>query len=203
MKREHWIYSGIGATVVLVAAIFFLLAPEDAGRSRRAGTSVFDSEFWKGPSGSTALTEGDRFLLLRERQNPSTGQNFTEEEIRRVKYLATKFPDNRLIPKAETAEEEKLRVAHEREIEQLSVSMTAGTASEDDVVRYYGDRRKLMLDRLQLIRFVLEEEPGLWKPKVRKEYSGMLKHGQEVLNQLQERQQRSLEAMQARRSAKK
>ena len=203
MKREHWIYASIGAAVLLVAAIFFLLAPEDASRSTRAGQSVFDSEFWRGPSGSTALTEGDRFLALRERTNPSSGQNYTDEEIRRIKYLATKFPNNRLIPRAETVAEQAERATHEREIEQLSLSMTAGTATEEDAVRYYEDRRKLMLDRLQLIRFVLEEEPGLWKPKVRKEYAAMLKHGQDVLNQLQDRQQRSLEALKARRSAQK
>ncbi len=201
--KERWIYAGVLGVVLLLAAIFFVLAPEDAGRSQRAGRSVFDSEFWRGPSGSTTLTESDPYLALQEKLNPSTGSNYTIEEIKRIKYLSTKFPDNRLIPRVESAEEEQKRLALEKELEDISLSMTAGTAAEEDIHRYYEDRKRLMLDRLQLVRFVLEEESGRWGPDVRKQYSAMIDHGQKVLDELEDRRKRSIEALRVRRSAQR
>lgn len=202
MSRERWIYAGIAATAVLVLAVFFLLAPEDASMSGRSGNSVFDSEFWRGPSGSVELSAGDPYMQLQQRVNPATGKTYSEEEIRRIKYLAGRFPDNRLVPRIESAEEERLRLEQEKRLEQISLSMSAGTAAEKDINDFYEHRRKLLLDRLQLVRFVLEEESTRWGPEVRKQYTRMLKHGQKVLGELDDRRARSLEVRRVRASNK-
>ncbi len=202
MLNKKLIYALSFISFLVIVAIFMALTPEDARKySGKEQPGIFDSRFWtKGFSGGGSdrqIAQG--YAVMKDAVNPQTGKKYTEAEIQRISDLHARFPENDLIPRPYSPEEQKRKKQKKAALEALSVNITAGKASEGDIEAYYAAKKKEILDRLQLVRYLLEEERDQWPEKTIKEYTLVLKHNQKVLKEIDERKKRSLAVLEVRR----
>lgn len=190
------LYSLLGAAVLLVVLIFFFLTPSSVEEGYAPGLGSFDPSLLEGETGDAEIT--DDFLPLLGKVNPLTRQPYTEGQVKRIVYLAKKFPHNDLVPRPLSQAEAEARAEKRAAMQDLAVMITGGEANDSQIRDYYAFKEKVVRDRLELIEFVLEERQ--WPEDVRARYTAMRDNSQKVLQSLNERRETSL-AILAQREA--
>ena len=131
--------------------------------------------------------------------NPKTGKTYLPDEIERISYLRDRFPDNQLVP-ALTPQEKQARFEARRNQEALSLKLTAGKAAAPEIRAYYRSKKRMIRDRIELVSYVVREEEEQWDKKIIQDYRAMLNNSRKILKQLDQRENRSLQAMKIRQS---
>ena len=191
---NRYLYGLAGAAVALVVLIFFFLSPSSVDQRHAPGLGNFDPALLEGETGDAEIT--DEFLPLLGSINPLTGEQYTEDQVKRIVYLARRFPENQLVPRPLSEEEAEARAERKAAIKDLSTLITAGQATESQIGDYYDYREKVIRDRLELIEFVLSERE--WPADVRQRYTAMLENNRVWIDRLNERRQTSLSILEQR-----
>jgi hypothetical protein len=170
----------------------------DPSAVREGGSvSLFDSDFWlSGNAKSEELELGPDFALLLDEINPRTGRNFTEEEARKAQYLASRFPENELLPRPDIPGYNEILAERARAQEERGFAVAGGEGTRADIESYYGRIQKIYGDQVELLEYALEFEeiPEEYEVRMRK----MLVHSREVLAQLKEQKENSLAILERR-----
>lgn len=118
---------------------------------------------------------------LKDHTNPLTGEPYTEEQIRRIHFLAETFPQNSLIPRPskEFAEQTEKRT---RFMDQIAREMAAGIASPERIAAYFDHAERIVKDRIQIAEFVSGE--GQWPEAVRAEFNAVNDQSKKLLERL-------------------
>ena len=198
MKNQKILYIGASLICVGLLAVFYLLAPAGADRPEVGKDyNVLETDlFDQGGKNYDPLAEGDEYLSLLEQVNPHTGKNYTEDQLRRIKFLHKKFPENELVPRPLSSEEIQSRKDRELELKTIARQMVAGTVTLEQIHEYYNAKEQVLKDRIQLVRYVLDEEK--WPLEVQKKYENILKHAEKVVKRLGESREQSLRIQKAK-----
>lgn len=162
----------------LILAILFIFPTRDTKEESRAAyrglqKSVFalaydDSEL-VGAAG-VVLDENDYKLM--QQRNPDTGQHYTETEVRRLKLLRQKFPDNQLIPRFRTPEELERLAERNARLARIEQAFSRKRGTPEEINEYFNAKQSALRDWRQLLEFVVHDEN--WSPAIRDKYARML-----------------------------
>lgn len=140
--------------------------------------------------GADVSLDGEDLKLLNVR-NGRSGANFTEEEIRRLKVLRTRFPENRLIPRVKSEEERRKEAAEVAQLEAMKKRFARKTASRADIDVYFDRQLDTVNDWVQLLEFVVQDEN--WSPGIKEKYSLMLAHAPRLRDRIEKQRNQMLE----------
>lgn len=192
MSKQKTVYGSAFFILALIVFVFYSLIPEDAKLAKaRTNSSVFEESYWDNSTDQSADLEiGEEYAELNRQVNPKTGRTYSGPEIQRVIYLRERFPENDLIPLGNPEANTARKTRRQQELEDLRYKISASQADSEETDRYFDRQRKMILDRLQLVRFVLEEED--WGPAIRKKYISILETGQKEIKRIEKQRNREL-----------
>lgn len=181
MKTRNWkqtIVTAAGALGILVLSLLFIFPTKDTQEGSRivmqdVERSVYNIAYDdERLSRSEGVTLADADLIMLDEMNPRTGTKFTEAEVKRIKLLRDKFPDNELVPHVKSREEIRRDEIRDAAMKEMADRFNAGRASRADIDGYFDRKQKLLKDWRQLLELVVNEEN--WSPDVRSKYKQML-----------------------------
>lgn len=145
--------------------------------------SLFDSRFWQlgAPEGPIddepleALPEDGEPDILEPANpnnpvNPMTGQAYPDRVMKVFDSLRKKFPNNSMIPKAQTPEEKARENEERNQIFSLQSLIAQGKASQEQVTAFYDYQTKQYRDRAELVDYVLNEKSASMSPEIKEQY---------------------------------
>jgi hypothetical protein len=134
-----------------------------------------------GEPASEVPPENEFLSGLRGQINPLTGAPYDEEQIRRIHYLATTFPQNSLIPRP--SKDFAARTADRAAVmDRIAREMTAGTATPERIDAYFDLAERIVRDRVQIAEFVSAESQ--WPEGVRAEFRSVSDQSKRMLARL-------------------
>jgi microsomal dipeptidase-like Zn-dependent dipeptidase len=133
----------------------------------------------------------------RDMRHPITGERYTHREIKRLKLLRRRVPDNPLVPKALNPAEEAAWRRRAEAQKAIARRMAAGTASDVEIEAYYAYERELVEARLELVGFVLTETQ--WDAATKDRYRRVQAASERQLTRIAARRAHSLALHKRRR----
>ncbi len=192
MKSRNWKQSVLTAGSVLgvfVLSLLFIFPTKDTQEGSRMVVKdmqrsvynlAYDDELL---SRSEGVQLGDQDLVMLDEMNPRTGTKFTEAEVKRLKLLREKFPENELIPHVKSREEIRREEIRDAAMKEMADRFNAGHAARADIDGYFDRKQKLLKDWRQLLELVVNEEN--WSPDVRGKYKQMLANTEKMSARLE------------------
>ena len=175
-----------------------------ASTANSAGKSLFQSDFWKSgmPENEEIVEEfdpGDEVEpeILEPASpdnpvNPQTGQPYPDSVMKQFDVLRAKFPNNDIIPRRKTPEEKQAEIEKQKQMSQLQTAILRKEATSEELTAYYAYRKKPLLDRMELLNYVLEEQGDKMSDDIRAQYEKIREMNQKQLQNLEEQEQKML-----------
>jgi hypothetical protein len=164
--------------------------------------SVTESDLWKAGVGDTPIQTaqsdepGETDILdpasAGNPVNPQTGQPYTDSMMRQFDTLREKFPENEIIPRRKSPEEQAEEKEAERQMNQVRRDIASKKATEADVTAYYDYKKKMVEDRLELIDYVLKTQGDKMSDDIKAQYQKVLDMNQKQLDSYNKSQERDL-----------
>ncbi len=157
--------------------------------------SLYDTDFWKSgitgePIEEESKLEEDTEILEKASEgnpiNPQTGLPYTDEQMEQFDTLRKKFPNNSLIPKRITPEEQKAQEEEKRRVLEIQSKIVSRKATAEEIEKYIEHQKKPILDRLELLNYVLQELKDDLPDDLKKQYEETLKMNEQQLKSLDE-----------------
>ena len=194
MNLQKILSAGAGGLLIAVLCILFVFPTKDTQSESRAAIERAQVSLANLVYNNAALSDPDTSLDAEEAEmlnmiNPKSGQNFTEAELKRLKHLRTKFPDNLLIPGPKSEEQIQHQKQTDAQLEQMAARFNAGNASRGDIDGYFDHKNALLDDWVELLDVVVNQEN--WSPDVRDKYARMLKNTEKI-RQRNEKQRKAM-----------
>ena len=167
--------------VVMIAGTIFVLLFASASTTANGQPPDRRIVISRGEPAPQVPSESEFLNGLKGQTNPLTGEPYNEEQIRRIHYLATMFPQNRLIPRPSkdfAARTGKQTAA----MDQIAREMTAGTATPERIDAYFDLQERIVKDRVQIAEFVAGESQ--WSEAVRAEFRSVRDQSERMLARL-------------------
>ncbi len=169
---------------------------DQISRKTKNNKSLYDSDFWKQGITNTPIEENiskpeeEPEILEKVSEgnpiNPQTGLPYTDEQMEQFDKLREKFPNNSLIPKRQTPEEKKFQEEKQRKILEIQSKISVRKATSEEIQEYYEYQKKPILDRIELLKYVLEKLDEELPDDLKNQYKEVLKMNEKQLKQIEE-----------------
>lgn len=176
--------------------------------------SVFESQFFLGGVPSKPIEDekslrkkagdgGDEPDILDPADkdnpvNPQTGRPYPNSVMKQFDTLREKFPNNSIIPKKKTPEEQAAEVESRKIMFGLQTKVAQGQATVDEVTQYYDMRSKDVKDRVELLDYVMNSYGGKMSEQVKEQYAKILAMNKKTLESYNTMRDRAIEKAQNR-----
>ncbi|MFN3604678.1 MAG: hypothetical protein ACK4UJ_08220 [Leptonema sp. (in: bacteria)] len=158
--------------------------------------SLYETDFWSQGIKNTPIeeetkaNEGEPEILEKVSEgnpiNPQTGLPYTDEQMEQFDKLREKFPNNSLIPKRKNAEQIKEEEEKQRRILEIQSKISVKKANKEEIEIYYDYQKKPILDRLELLEYVLKELKEDLPEDLKSQYEQVLKMNKEQIKNIEE-----------------
>ncbi|MCS7204725.1 MAG: hypothetical protein NZ853_03430 [Leptospiraceae bacterium] len=158
--------------------------------------SLYDTEFWKegvkdqAVGEETPSDEEEPEILEKVSEgnpiNPQTGLPYTDEQMEAFDRLRQKFPNNSLIPRRMTPEEKKVEEDYKRRMLEIQSKVSIRSATAQEIEEYYQYQKKPIEDRIELLKYVLQELQDELTEEMIKQYQEVLRMNEQQLKNLEE-----------------
>ena len=181
---------------ILVLAVLFIFPTRDTKEESQAAFRGIRDSVYELAYDDARLSNMEHVVLdeadfrLMQIKNKDTGQAFTEAEVRRLKHLRRRFPQNRLIPRFKTAEEIAREAEEQARLKRIEHAFSRRTATAGEVREYYAAQSQSLRDWKELLEYVVDEEK--WSPQVRQKYALMLKETERIGTRIERQRERTL-----------
>lgn len=168
--------------------------------------SLYDTDFWNSGIKNSPIEEetkneqeGEPEILEKVSEgnpiNPQTGLPYTDEQMEQFDKLREKFPNNSLIPKRKTQEEKKAEEEYQRRILEIQSKISSKKANQEEIEMYYEYQKKPIVDRLELLEYVLQELKEDLPEDLKNQYEQVLKMNKDQLKNLDEQKNAMLKSI--------
>lgn len=168
--------------------------------------SLYDTDFWNSGIKNTPIEDQPKNEQEEEPEilekvsegnpiNPQTGLPYTDEQMEQFDKLREKFPNNSLIPKRKTQEEKKAEEEYQRKMFEIQSKISSKKATQEEIEMYYEYQKKPIIDRLELLEYVLQELKEDLPEDLTKQYEQVLKMNKEQLKNLEEQKNAILKSI--------
>lgn len=198
--RQKLMAGSFFAIVVLgtvIMALLFIFPTKDTREETMAAFGAMEGAFngvlyddRELASGAAVRLEDDDLRLM-DKRNRRSGAQFTEEEVRRLKVLRTRFPENSLIPRTRSPEEERSLAAEVAQLDTIKKQFSRKAGARKDIDLYFDRQIRTLEDWIQLLEFVVHDEN--WSPKVKDKYERMLANAPRLRARIEKQRAQILE----------
>lgn len=186
-------------------ALSALLAGGGAPAAADDAQSIFDTEFYRGAQlqnpipdeGDVANDSNEEPEILDPADpnnpiNPVTGQRYPDSAMRVFDRLRERFPNNSLLPKRESPEDKQAGDQSRMRILGTHGLIARGEATPEQVNEFYDFQAKGAQDRVELIRYVMEEKGDQMSADVREQYTKLLTMSEDQLKGIEAQRESAL-----------